>query len=106
MIAQNCLIPKGPPKLEIVNVPPCRIVAVKKHLVKNEGKMKLKNKNHNLQITETRNFQLFILPESRNHWHQDNFRDAFVLNNNESNKLSFGIFSCHRSTLKSPGTNM
>ena len=23
MMAQNCLIPKGPPKLETVNVPPC-----------------------------------------------------------------------------------
>lgn len=24
MIAQNCLMPKGPPRLDTVNVPPCK----------------------------------------------------------------------------------
>ena len=29
MMAQNCLIPKGPPRLEIVNVPPCIVDEIK-----------------------------------------------------------------------------
>lgn len=27
MMAQNCLIPKGPPRFETVNVPPCKVIS-------------------------------------------------------------------------------